>query len=387
MPKVRLNAAFCLIASSESGRRKTDYYSDALPGFVLECRATGGKTFYQRYQDPNGRQRQIKIAAYGDVTFEQAKKVAQKIRSEAVLGGDPAAEKAKTKAIPLYSELASQHLVSAKAYQRSYDSTERIINNHVLPRWGTKRLDEVRQQDVAKWLSEKREGGLAPATVEKIRTMFSRSFELAKQWDLFDRNPVQAVPRVKYNNARERYLTSEEAERLRLACECSSNPQLKNIVGLLLLTGARKSELLNAEWQHIDLERRSWKLPMTKNGKGRHVPLSQPAIDIIKQLPKFAGCPYLLPNPKTLKPYSDIKRGWMVARKLAGLEDVHLHDLRHTAASWLIAGGVELYTVGKILGHSSIASTQRYAHLANEQLMAAAEAGASKLAVNWSKGV
>lgn len=126
---------------------------------------------------------------------------------------------------------------------------------------------------------------------------------------------------------------------------------------------------------------------MTKNGKARHVPLSQPAMDIINQLPKFAGCPYLLPNPKTLKPYSDIKRGWMVARKLAGLEDVHLHDLRHTAASWLIAGGVEIYTVGKILGHSSIASTQRYAHLADDQLMAAAEAGASKLAVNWSKGV
>lgn len=217
--------------------------------------------------------------------------------------------------------------------------------------------------------------------------MFSRSFELAKQWDLFDRNPVKDVPRVKFNNARERYLTSDEAERLRLACECSSNPQLKHIVGLLLLTGARKSELLNARWEHIDLERRSWKLPMTKNGKGRHVPLSKPAMDIISKLPKFAGCPYLLPNPKTLKPYSDIKRGWEAARKLAGLEDVHLHDLRHTACSWMIAAGVDIYTVGKVVGHQSIASTQRYAHLADDQLVAAAEAGASKLDVKWSKGV
>jgi integrase len=387
MPKAKLDAAFCLIATCENGKKKTDYYSDALPGFVLECRSTGRKTFYQRYHDQSGRLRQMKIAAYGDITFEQAKKAAQKIRSEAVLGGDPAGRKDDQKAIPTYADLAEQHLAHAKTYQRSYDSTERIINNHVLPRWGKKRLDEIKQQDVAHWLADKRAGGLAPATVEKIRAMFSRSFALAMQWDLFDRNPVKDIPRLKFNNARERYLTSEEAERLRLACECSSNLQLKHIVGLLLLTGARKSELLNAEWRHIDLEKRSWRLTMTKNGRGRHVPLSQPAVDIIKQLPKFDDCPYLLPNPQTRKPYTDIKRAWQEARKLAGLDDLHLHDLRHSAASFMINAGIDLYTVGKMIGHVSVASTTRYSHLANDTLMAAAEAGAAKLDVNWSKGV
>ncbi|APG61990.1 hypothetical protein LPB140_03205 [Sphingorhabdus lutea] len=385
MPKAKLDAAFCLTAQCEDGKKKTDYYSEAIPGFILECRATGGKTYYQRYHDQNGRQRQIKIAAYGEITFEQAKKRAQHLRSEAVLGGDPAGAKAEKKAIPLYSELAVQHLDHASTYQRSYDSTRRIIENHVIPRWGNKRLDEIKQQDVAMWLSDKRKDGLAPASVEKIRTMFSRSFALAMQWNLFDHNPVKDIPRAKFNNARERYLTSEEAERLRLACECSSNPQLKHIVGLLLLTGARKSELLNAEWRHIDLEQRSWKLPMTKNGRGRHVPLSQPAVDIIKQLPKFDGCPYLLPNPQTLKPYVDIKKAWQEARKLAGLEDLHIHDLRHSAASFMINAGIDLYTVGKMIGHVSINSTTRYSHLANDTLMAAAEAGAAKLDVNWSK--
>jgi integrase len=384
MPKAKLDAAFCLTTFCENGKKKTDYYSDALPGFVLECRATGGKTYYQRYHDQNGRQRQVKIAAYGEVTFENAKKAAQKIRSEAVLGGDPAGQKEKQKAIPPYADLAEQHLSHAKTYQRSYDSTERIINNHVLPRWGKKRLDEIKQQDVAHWLADKRAGGLAPASVEKIRTMFSRSFVLAKQWELFDRNPVKDIPRLKFNNARERYLTSEEAERLRLACECSSNLQLKHIVGLLLLTGARKSELFNAEWRHIDLEKRSWKLTMTKNGRGRHVPLSKPAVDIIKQLPKFDDCPYLLPNPRTRKPYTDIKRAWQEARTLAGLDDLHLHDLRHSAASFMINAGIDLYTVGKMIGHVSVASTTRYSHLANDTLMAAAEAGAAKLDVNWS---
>lgn len=256
MPIVKLDAAFCAIAQCESGKKKTDYYSNTQTGFGLECRPSGKKTYFQRYM-VDGKLKQKAIAAYGEVTFEQARKAGQRLRSETVLGGNPSAKQTKKNAIPLYKELADQHLTDAASYQRSYDSTRRIIQNHVLPRWGKLRLDEIKQQDVTAWLTEKRQSGLAPATVEKIRSMFSRSFELASQWQLFDGNPVKHVPRVKFNNARERYLTSEEAERLRLACECSANPQIKHIVGLLLLTGARKFELLKAKWSDIDIEKRT----------------------------------------------------------------------------------------------------------------------------------
>ncbi len=383
MPKVQLTAAFCAAAQCEPGKKRTDYYSDTQTGFGLEVRCSGKKTYFQRYFDPHGRQRQVTIGGYADITFEQAKGVAKKIRSEAVLGGDPAAEKEKKKVIPLYRELAEQHLTHAASYQRSYDSTERIIHNHVLPRLGKLRLDEIKQQDVTTWLTEKRKSGLAPATVEKIRIMFSRSFELARQWQLFDGNPVKYVPRVKFNNARERYLTSEEANALRLACECSANPQLKNIVGLLLLTGARKSELLKAKWSDIDIEKRTWTLNMTKNGRGRHVPLSQRGNGDHCQLPRYPDCPWLLPNPQTLLPFTDIKRSFMEARKLAGLDDVHIHDLRHSYASALVNAGVDLYQIGSLLGHRNVAPTQRYAHRQRSTLMAAAEAGAAKLNVNW----
>lgn len=125
----------------------------------------------------------------------------------------------------------------------------------------------------------------------------------------------------------------------------SSNPQLQNIIGLLLLTGARKTELLRAQWQHIDLERKSWHIPMTKTGVPRYVPLSQAALDIINELPRWDGCPWLLPNPLTRKPYADLKRPWDTARDAAGLADFHLHDLRHSAASFMINAGIDLYTV------------------------------------------
>lgn len=386
MPKVKLDATFALTAQCLKGRNRTDYFDTAITGFVLEVRSTGGKTYYLRYFDKHGRQRQHRIAKYGDITFEKARKEAGRLRSEVVLGGDPAKEKEQQRAVPTYGEFAKQHLAHAETYQRSYACTEMTIRRHILPRWGKRHLDEIRQPEVAQWLAEKRKEGLAPATVEKIRVTFGRSFELAIQWNIpgVDRNPARGIKRPPLNNARDRFLTAEEAKRLHAAVAMSHNRQLKHIVGLLLLTGARVRELLDAEWKNVDVERRLWFIPTSKTGKSRHVPLSQAAIDIINSLPRFDRCPYLIPNPRTKKPFTDIKRPWQTARDKAELPDLRIHDLRHSAASFMINAGIDLYAVGKVLGHANHASTLRYSHLANSTLLAAVEAGAAKLDMQWA---
>lgn len=380
MPKRKLDAAFCQAATCKPGKKKTDHWDTEIPGFLLEVRASGGKTYYLRYIDTGGRQRQLKIGKAEVVTCAQAKAKARKLRAEVELSGNPAERKEKKKAIPLYAELARQHIDHAKTYQKRPENTEAVINSHLLPRWGRLRLDEITAQDISKWLGEKRQV-LAPATVEKLRMMLGRSFELGRKWDVpgAEVNPVRAVPRVKFDNARERYLSAEEAERLLKACEGSYNPQLKAIVSLLLLTGARKTELLRAKWEHVDLERRSWLIPDTKTGKARRVPLSQPAVKVIEGLVEIPNCPWLVPNPETLRPYSGLKRAWATARKEARLPDLRIHDLRHSAASFMINAGVDLFAVGRILGHADHQSTMRYAHLANDTLLAAVEAGAKKM--------
>lgn len=182
--------------------------------------------------------------------------------------------------------------------------------------------------------------------------MLSRSFELAIHWNLpgVQRNPVKAIPRPKFSNARERFLTAEEAARLRKAVEGSLNTQLKHIVGLLLLTGVRVSELLHAEWRHVDKERRVWFIPDSKTGKSRHVPLSEAALVIVGQLRTWKDCPYLIPNPETREPFVSIKHARQTARKKAGLPGLRIHDLRHSAASFMINAGVDLFAVGKVWG-------------------------------------
>lgn len=383
MPKAKLDYAFAATAECEPGKAKTDWYDDAITGFVLECRASGGRTYYLRYQDQGGRQKQFKIGRHQDIRFADAKKRALQLRSEVVMGGDPGATKALAKSIPLYSELAAMHLADAKLHQRSYADTEMYVRRHILPKWGRTRLTDINSRSVAQWLSDKQASGLAPATVEKIRVIFGRSFVLGSRWDVpgCDRNPTRGLPRKPLNNARERFLTAEEAARLRLAVAESQNTQLRHIVGLLLLTGARVRELLDARWEHVDVERRAWFIPTSKTGKPRYVPLSSAALEILETLPRFEGCPWLLPNPETLKPFVSIRHGWLRAIRVARLPGLRIHDLRHSAASFMVNSGVDLFAVGKVLGHASYQSTQRYSHLANDTLLRAVEAGAAKQAL------
>jgi integrase len=287
--------------------------------------------------------------------------------------------------VPTYAELAEQHLTFCRSYLKRPGNTESVLRVHILPRWGKLRLDEIKTAEIAKWFAEKLAAGMAPSSVEKIRITMNRSFELAAKWGLpgGQYNPVRHVPRRKFNNMRERYLASKEAEMLLAAASVSENTQLVHIVGLLLATGARKSELLHARWEDIDLERCSWFIPETKTGKPRHVPLSQSAMEIVERLPRWDDCPWLVPNPATRKPFDNIKRAWDTARTLAGLPDLRVHDLRHAAASFMVNANVDLFTVGRVLGHADHKSTMRYAHLSADTLRHAVEAGASKMQSGW----
>lgn len=380
MPKAKLDYAFVSTAECEPGKKKTDWYDESITGFVLECRSTGGKTYYLRYENAAGKQKQHKIGRFQDVSIAAARKAAQRLRSDVVLGGDPGARKAEARSVPLYRELAEMHLADAKLHQRSYRDTEMYMRRHILPKWGKVRLTDIGSRAVAQWLSEKQDEGFAPATVEKIRVIFGRSFVLGSRWDVpgCDKNPTRGIPRKPLNNARERFLTAEEAARLRLAVAESQNPQLQHIVGLLLLTGARVRELLDARWEHVDVERKAWFIPTSKTGKSRYVPLSSAALAIVASLPRFKGCPWLVPNPETLKPFVSIRHGWLRATRVARLPGLRIHDLRHSAASFMVNSGVDLFAVGKVLGHASYQSTQRYSHLANATLLAAVEAAAAK---------
>lgn len=382
MPRIKLDHLSIGTAQCQPGKAKTDWYDTTITGFVFERRSSGGGTYYFRFSDAAGRQAQFKIGGETDISFAAAKKRAVQLRSEVVMGGDPRAKKAEAKAVPLFRDIAADHVAYAQLHLRAHGSVEMIQRVHLLPRFGKMRVTDITRVIVAQWLAEKRAAGLAPGTVEKLRVTMSRSYELASQAGVqgCDKNPARGFPRRPLNNARSVYLSKEEAERLRRAVATSQNIQLKSIVGLLLLTGARKRELLDARWEHINTDRRTWLIPMSKSGKSRHVPLSTAAMAIIEDLPRFKDCPWLVPNPATGLPFCSVKNAWSRAIKVAKLPGLRIHDLRHSAASFMVNSGVDLYAVGKVLGHANVGSSARYSHLNSESLMAAVESCAAKQA-------
>jgi integrase len=183
------------------------------------------------------------------------------------------------------------------------------------------------------------------------------------------KNPTAGYPLMKENREPERYLSADEAKVLYEHLLESDNKMLRYIIPMLILTGARKREVLDARWEDFDFERKSWRIHTTKLGRPRHVPLSDGAISILQSTPRFGKCEWAFPNPKTLKPYVSIYYAWNTARNAAGLPDVKCHSLRHSYASFLVNAGRTLYEVQHLLGHTQIKTTQRYSHLTKDTLL------------------
>ncbi|MEN8256595.1 MAG: tyrosine-type recombinase/integrase [Thermodesulfobacteriota bacterium] len=386
MPKVKLSAEFVNTITCPEAKKKENYYDTAITGFIVEVRATGGKTYALRYKDPHGRQCQHKIGDWKSISFDKARKAAQVLRSKVVLGENPSEEKRVKRTIPTLEEFArDRYMPFVKGDKRSWKSDESYLRCHVLPRFGKYHLNKITQQNVIEFHHAIRSNNYAMGTANRALVLVKYMFNLALKWNIpgVESNPAADVKLFEANNARERFLTSEETQRLRDAIEKSKNTQLKYIVPLLLLLGCRKRELLDSRWQDFDLERRTWRIPLAKSGRARHVPLSSAVLSILDQLPRWEGCPYVIPNPDTLKTYVNIHRSWNNARVAAGLPDVRMHDLRHSMASNMVNSGRSLYEVAKVLGHSQLKTTQRYAHLSQETLLAAVDAAANATGTNW----
>jgi len=270
-------------------------------------------------------------------------------------------------------------MIFLKATKKSWKVDDSYLRHHVLPVFGKRYLDQITTEEIVTHLHQLRAKGICPAHSNRSVTLLRFIYNRARQWKIpgSDNDPTRGIKLLTVNNARERFLTAEETQRLIDVLNHSENTQLKFIVPLLLLLACRKRELLDAQWQDFDMDRRLWRIPMTKSGRPRHVPLSAKAIEILNQLPRWPGCPYVVPNPQTLKPFVTIYKTWNTARKEAGMPELRMHDLRHSAASFLVNSNHSLYVVQKILGHSQIKTTARYSHLAPETLLNAADAMAS----------
>ena len=386
MPSVPLSLKVLKELSCPACKSKVDFYDLRCKGLMLEIRASGGKTWYLRYRDTHGKQRQFRIADYQDLSLEQVRKRTMELRGQIAIGEDPREIKQVLRAMPTLKDFVyDRYLPFVKGYKRSWKTDESLLRNHIIPRLGKLHLDEIQRQDIIAMHHERLACGAAPGSANRLLIMTRYIFNLALRWDVpgITKNPSAGISLFEENNKKERYLSHEETPRLYKAVLHSENTMLQYIIPMLILTGARKRELLDAKWEDFDLPRQSWRIPMTKTGKPRRVPLSGGVLQLLASIPRH-DCDWVFPNPKTLKPYVSIFYSWNTARKAAGLADVRIHDLRHSFASFLVNSGRTLYEVQKILGHTQVKTTQRYAHLSQETLIEAANSAVAVAGIGFA---
>jgi len=348
---------------------------DKLPGFKLRVGQTK-KTYILRYRFGKIR-RTHTIGDHGAWTPEQARKEAQRLLREIDQGCDPSTQKTALKNAPTFKQLTIDYL--ANSTKLSIKDDESKINNFLLPCWGKRQAFSITTKDISMLLKTLLDKGRTPATYNRYLALIKVIFNKAVEWKLISSNPAKHIKPLEENNSREVFLSQAQVSRLLLALNDAPN-NAANAIRLALFTGQRIGNVMSAKWE--DLSEDFWLIPKTKSGKRHRVPLSPEARGVLTAQHNNHTNNYIFPGKHGKPHIISVQKIWDKVRKQANLANVRLHDLRHTYASWAISSGASIYDVQKLLGHSDIKMTQRYAHIADDWQHKVAKNTTANMVVN-----
>lgn len=347
-------------------------WDSEVPGFGIRVTPAGTKTFVLQYRLP-GNQGRNALGGYPALTVDQARELARAQLFAVKQGRNPSAEKKAARGAPTLAWLADfycgDYASAASLRPDTVRDARYLLTTHAIPSLGSRKLGELRPADIRRLHGEVR----ATASVyqaNKLLAILSKMFSLAIEQELRASNPCKGIKKFP-EDQRWRHLSEDEVARLLEACDQYPNQNAANAVRLLLFTGARLQEVLKAEWRHFDLVAGLWEKPSahTKTKRQHRLQLAGPALALLQSMRSMDPTgSYLFPGKTTAgstaeRPRADLKRVWPWLIAKAGLQDVRIHDIRRTTASFMLADDVPLTTIGKALGHTQVSTTARYAQL------------------------
>jgi integrase len=373
--RTRLSKRSCDAAVAQ-GTGWSIVWDTELRGFGLRVLPSGTKTFVAFYRSQAGEKRLVSIARFGELTPDEARQQARKILADAVRGGDPAQERKRLRRALTVRQLSVLYLEEhSRPHKRSWRDDQQRFAKYIVPAWGSRKAQGIRRVDVAALHREIGEQGRYVAN--RTLALVSHLFSWAEREGLLPEghpNPARGVRRFR-EESRDRWLRPAEVQAIVEAVEDEPSVHVRAYFWLILLSGCRKRELLRVEWCDVDFDSGLLRVRNTKNDRNHFVPLTDPAQQVLKDLPQTKGWPYVFAGARRSEHWTvgRVDAAWRRIRKAAGCEDARLHDVRRTVGSWLAQAGASLHLIGQVLNHRSPTTTAVYARLSNDNVRAALE--------------
>lgn len=334
-------------------------YDAKVRRLCVQVTAAGAKSLYVSGKR-HGKAMRVLICKWPDMTMEQIRKRAESINARWSDPDDSLSDRQQAREAETLGEAFAKYMAEhAKPFKRSWQTDEWQYKRFLLP-WAGRRMASIKHGDVVALLTKTAsEVGNVPANRLRslLHTIFAKTFE--------GENPAAGIKKFD-ENKRSRYLNADELPRFLAALDNEPNQQFADFFRLALFTGARRGNLQSARWDEIDFQAGVWTIPASKSKskKAIPVPLGAEAVAVLLlRLRDANGSPWVFPSHGASGHLAEPKAAWKRICKAAGIEGARIHDLRHTTASWMVAGGASLFQVSKTLGHSSVAMAERYSHM------------------------
>ena len=350
------------------------YWDRDLSGFGVRVQRNGRKVYVVQSRGPAGLKR-VTLGPFAGVAIDQRRREAAAVIDRIKRGLEPVPPKPEPD--PTVADLAARCLrshVKVHCKANTEQGYRTAIEKHIVPALGTMPVKDVRSKHVIELHCRLRD---TPSMANHVVAMLSKMFSLAATWDLVPRgrNPCKRVRHYR-EEPRERFLSPQEYRSVGAAlkeaeAQGSMWPPAIAAIRLLMLTGCRKSEILTLRWDDVDRTAGDFRLRDGKRGP-RMVPLTAPVLKVLDGIERVEGNPWVIRGKKPDAHLPGLNNYWNRIQARAGLDGVRIHDLRHSHASEALALGESLTMIGKLLGHSKVGTTARYAHLVQDAEKAAA---------------
>lgn len=368
-----------LINALSAQDRDVVVWDSSMPGFGMRIKSSGVKSFIVQYRNKSGRSRRVSIGRLGVLTLDQARKEAIRLLGDVAKGKDPAEERRVLLHGETVAQLAAFYMkehCEGRCKPRTIAAHNWLLEKFVLPRLGSRKLLDLRPADISKLHADLK---ATPYNANRALGLLRAMLNHAERREMIPRGSNPAALITPYpEKKRERYLSPAELQRLLETLETMVKKGTVDIyedaaIRLLLYTGCRLSEITTLEWASIDFDKARLVLKQHKTDRNgaKIIPLNAPALQLLRSIPKVKHNPYVIVGRVPGGHLINLQKPWRRIRKQARLDDVRLHDLRHSFASFAIGAGIPLAIIGGLLGHRSVQTTARYAHLADDPLQQA----------------